>query len=653
MSTLNELLEQSVADGLLLPASRENIVDLLAGAANPVFDASVAELAEGGQWSELNDRFFRKLAFGTGGLRGRSVGRVVTAAEQGGGGPNGRPEHPCTGTNAMNHFNIARATAGFAAYLKRLLAEEGVDRRPRLVFSHDTRHFSRDFAERAAELAVSLGCDAYLFDGPASTPQLSFAIRYLGADGGAMITASHNPSHDNGFKVSFRDGAQLVDPHASAVIDEVNKVDAAALAAVPEEQRGTVVTLGPEIDRAYLDCMKGLVLRPGLMSAGDNPKMVFTTLHGTGIRIIPTMLAEAGFEVATVAEQDTPDGRFPTVASPNPENAPALRLAMEQADATGADVVVGTDPDCDRVGVAARDGSGVLRLLTGNQIGSLMAYYRVKTLFDQGILNDANRERAVVIKTFVTTALQDVIAAHFGIGVVNTLTGFKYIAAKLEKYQRAIPGNLYRDYQSLPETERRSLLLEHSRFFVCGGEESYGYLGHDAVRDKDGNGAVLMIAELAAYARSQGTTLPGLFDRICREFGCFVESNHSKTFEGAEGAAMIARLADSYAANPPTAVDGSEVTSFRNFSSDVIADEEGDVVPKEKMLFVDLADGRRFAVRPSGTEPKIKYYLFGRMLPPAGRSFDEAELTTVRSGVEASLAALWAWLDADIQARLA
>lgn len=652
MNTLHEKLDVGVAAGSLLPASRENILALLSATDNPVYPAAIGELTESAQWTELNDRFFRTLAFGTGGLRGRTIGQVVTAAEQGSGGPNGRPEHPCVGTNTMNFHNLSRAIQGMISTVKLFLAASGLQRRPRLVFGHDTRHFSRDFAEFCAKVCTDLGCDAWLFAAERSTPQLSFAIRHLGADAGVVLTASHNPPHDNGFKAYFNDGGQLVEPYATQVLEAVNAIHNPAYEPLPEEERGTLSIMGSEIDEAYITRLTGLVLEPSRLSGGPRPKIVFTNLHGTGARIIPMVLQRLGCEVATVAAQDSPDGRFPTVASPNPENAEALRLAIEQAEANGADIVIGTDPDCDRMGVAARDANGRLVLITGNQIGSLLAYHRTRALFHQGVLNDGNRERATLIKTFVTTDLQAAIAAHYGIGCVNTLTGFKYIAAKLRKYEDAIPRHLYRDYTALAETESRALRLEHSRYFVFGGEESYGYLGGDSIRDKDANGAAIMFVEMASYAMSIGLTVPGLLDLIYQEFGYFLEKNHSKTFEGAEGAARIAALAASYASQAPVEVDGSLVTKIRDFNRDMLLDEEGDTIPKEKMLFVELADGRAFAVRPSGTEPKIKYYLFGRQLPPPGGTLDAATLDAAKKTVGDSLASLWNWLDEDIARRI-
>ena len=637
---MTDLLTAAVADGRLLAAAKLNLEALLAGSSNDLAARVVDELVAGDAWAELNDRFFKTLAFGTGGLRGRTIGRVVTQAEQGAGGPNGRPEFPCVGTATMNYFNVSRAVRGLIAYAKQHV---GNARRPRLVFAHDTRHFSRDFAEFCAKVSADLGCDAYLFEGPRSTPQLSFAVRELRADAGVVLTASHNPPHDNGFKAYFDDGAQIVEPHATGIIEEVTALTSERYDAVPEAERGTIAVLGAEMDERYVDLLKTLLLQPALLD-GAKTKIVFTNLHGTGGHINVPMLRGFGFEVLTVPEQDLQDGRFPTVESPNPENAPALKMGIELADASGAELVIGTDPDADRMGVAVRDAAGQMVLLTGNQIGSLMAWYRLKTCFEIGWLTDSNRSRAVVVKTFVTTELQHAIADGFGVGVVDTLTGFKYIAGKLRKYEEAIPADKKGDYRSLSQAATRALRLEYSRFFVFGGEESYGYLGSDAVRDKDANGATLMFAEVAAYAKSINTTLPELLDTIYQQYGYHLEIGKSLVMEGADGAAKIQSLASSYADQPPTEVDGAAVTRVRDFAKQDLFDQEGDLLPKEKMLFVDLADGRSFAVRPSGTEPKIKYYLFGKAAPGG-------ELQAAKAQVSAGLSSLWNWLEIDAAGR--
>ncbi len=653
--SLADQLQAAAASGQLLAASHTNLCALLAASDNPLYRASIEELATAGQWAELNDRFFQALKFGTGGLRGRTIGKVVTQAERGRAPEDQRPEHPCVGTNAMNFYNVNRATRGLVAYLKTYRAAADLSGKPSIVFAHDTRHFSPEFAQHCAKIAMDHGANVYLFDGCRATPEMSFAVRHLRADAGVMLTASHNPAHDNGYKVNFNDGAGIVEPHATGIIQEVNAIKDEAYIALPEAQRGTFTTLGDEMDQLYLARVETMMLQPELLeqAAAKKLKIVFTALHGTGGVLVPVLLKKLGFNVRTVPEQDVRDGRFPTVKSPNPENAPALKMAVDLANQEGADIVIGTDPDCDRMGVGVRDANGKMVLLTGNQTGSLMGWYRLKTMFDLGILNDSNKGRAVLLKTYVTSPMQDAIAAKFGIDCVNTLTGFKWISAKLAKYEAALPSDILSRYRDMSAADSRAARLEHGKFLVFGGEESYGYMGDDFSRDKDGNGAVVMFAELAAYAASRSLTVTDLLDEVYGEIGYFLEVNQSKVFEGAAGAAQIAKLADSYAANPPTAVDGSAVVNVRDFRKDEIKDEEGDIVAKEKMLFVDLADGRSFAVRPSGTEPKIKYYMFGRSVPAAGQKLSSDELHAAKVKVTDGLNKLWAWLEKDIDARLA
>src|SRR5213075_3021050 len=434
----------------------------------------------------------------------------------------------------------------------------------------------------AARVASVNGCDAFVFDGPRSVPELSFAVRYLRANAGVVITASHNPPHDNGYKVYFSDGAQVIEPHASGIIVKVNAITSEVFTPLPKDRQGKITTLGREIDEAYMQRLETLILDPSVTRETKSLRIIYSPLHGTGQIIIEPMLKRLGFSFDVVAEQDRFDGRFSTVKSPNPENAEALTMAIDLARTEDADLVVATDPDCDRMGAAVRTKTGKMKLLTGNQIGSLIAYYRTKTLFDQGILNKENASRAVIIKTFVTTDLQKAIAEHYGLRCVETLTGFKYIGAKLGKYERAIPA--YQNYVDLSEEETRKLRLEHSSFYVFGGEESYGYSGADFVRDKDGNGAVIMFCEVAAYAKAHGNTIDQLLDDIYSEFGYFAEKNGSLVFEGAEGATKIARLIKSYATDPFPDVLGSKVTSVRNFETDKIEDIENDQIPKEKML---------------------------------------------------------------------
>ena len=607
---------------------------------------------DAGNWAELDNRFFRTLAFGTGGLRGKTIGAVVTQAERGTPQALGRPEFPCVGTNAMNFYNISRATQGLTLYVREHFAKNNRPGKAAICLCHDTRFFSREYAELAAKIITDLGCDAYLFEGPRSTPELSFAVRHVKAQAGINLTASHNPPEYNGYKVYFEDGCQVTEPHASGIIDMVNSVQSEDYTAVPAGDRGRVIPMGEEIDEAYMQRLGTLPLDPELIRRENSLKIVYTPLHGVGGVIIKPMLKRLGFHCDAVVEQEVPDGRFPTVKSPNPENAEALSMAIAQANKTGADLVIATDPDDDRMGIAARNAEGQMQLITGNQIGSILAWYRAMKFFELGILNDSNRSRGVIIKTFVTTDLQKAIADKFGLRCVETLTGFKYIGEKLGKYESAIPANLRQNYTEIPENETRRLRLEHSSFYVFGGEESYGYSASDFVRDKDGNSAAVLIAEAAAYAKSQGLTLAGLLDHIFAEFGVYLERGESLTMDGAEGAAQIKKLVASYAANPPAVIDGAKVTGIQNFATDVIHDVEGDRIPAEAMLMITLADRRRVAVRPSGTEPKIKYYMFAAKTPESGQAFAPTEVASVRESVTASLASLWTALEADAKVRL-
>jgi len=643
MSDLRETLEQAVEEGHLLVTSAGNISLLLAAGHNPLYRLAISQLVEARAWSELNDRFFKTLAFGTGGLRGRSIGKRVTDAERGSRPDSEPPEHPCVGTNAMNFYNVSRATQGLVNYLNSVRSGH----RPSLALAHDTRIFSRQFAELTAKVATELGCDVFLFESARSTPELSFAVRHTNATAGIVITASHNPPHDNGYKVYFEDGAQVVEPHASAIIGQVNATTSEGYEPVAPEQRGKLVILGSDFDDIYKARLRSVILQPVVVAQQKELKVVFSPIHGTGGVISVPLLREIGFNVLTVPEQDRQDGLFPTVKSPNPENAEALSMATELAGKENADLVIGTDPDCDRMGVAVRNRAGELILLTGNQIGSLLTYYRSRTFKKLGILNDQNKQHGVVIKTLVTTDLQKAIAQSEGLHCVETLTGFKYIGAKLLKYEKALPESIRKSYRTLPEEESRKARLEHSYFFVFGGEESYGYSGADFVRDKDANAATLMFAEVAAYAKSQDVTLDELLDQIYLQYGYYLEQSGSLVFEGAEGADKIRRLADSYNRMPPKEVNGVGVSQVQDFTSGDIRDSEGDVLPNENMTIFALTDGCRIAVRPSGTEPKIKFYLFGKR-----EGLSQQNLPAAKNELRESLNQLWEWLQADAEKRV-
>jgi phosphoglucomutase len=647
MSDLRETLQPAVDEGRLLTTSSANILQLLSGGNNPLYRAAIEELVENEDWTELNDRFFKTLTFGTGGLRGRTIGKVVTRAEKGSQPDGTCPEFPCVGTNALNFYNISRATQGLVNYAREYLAKSSPGAKPSIAIAYDTRFFSRQFAELTAKVATENGCDVFLFESARSTPELSFAVRQTNSTAGIVITASHNPPHDNGYKVYFADGAQVVEPHGSGIIECVGKVAGELYEPLPVSQRGKLISLGADMDETYKVRLRTLVLRPDIVATAQDLKIVFTSIHGTGGIISVPVLRELGFKVLTVPEQDPPDGAFSTVTSPNPENADALAMAIALAEKENADLVIGTDPDCDRMGVAFRDREGKIRLFTGNQIGSLLAYYRTKTLKGQDVLNEKSKGRGVIIKTLVTTDLQKTIAEREGLHCVETLTGFKYIGEKLGKYEAAVPEKIRKLYRTLPEQDTRAARMKHSYFFVFGGEESYGYSGADFVRDKDGNGAAIMFAEVAVYAKSLGIALDELLDQIYLEYGYYLEKNGALIFEGAEGADKIRKLADSYNASPPLEIDGSKVLAVKDFAAGGIKDSEGDTLPKEKMTMFELADARRIAVRPSGTEPKIKFYMFAKRAGVAADTLSQA-----KSFLSGSLDRLWAWMQEDVQSRV-
>src|SRR5437899_6229605 len=565
IAKLNSKIERAVADGKLMELSAANIHALLDGAPLDLYLRSVDELVEGSRWAELNDRFYRTLSFGTGGLRGRTIGKIVTAAERGNARAIERPEFPCVGTNAMNFFNISRATQGLVAYLHDWNRSAKISAEPKFVIAYDPRFFSKEFAELVAKVASENGCNAFIFGSPRSVPELSFAVRYLRASPGVMITASHNPPYDNGYKVYFSDGAQVIEPHANGIIAKVNAIPSESYTPLPKDRQGKVEMIGTDIDESYMRRLETIVLDSTVIREAKSLKIVYTPLHGTGSVVIEPMLKRLGCNFEVVPEQDHFDGRFPTVKSPNPENAEALTMAIDLAEKEDADVVVATDPDCDRMGAAVRASNGKMKLLTGNQIGSLLAWYRTRTLFEKGVLNKQNASRGVIIKTFVTTDLQKAIAEHYGLRCVETLTGFKYFGAKLEKYEHALPAEVRQKYRQLSEEETRAARLAHSSFYVFGSEESYGYSGADFVRDKDGNAGAIMFCEVAAYAKSRNQTVDELLDEIFLEFGYFEEKNVSLYFEGAEGADKIARLLESYASNPPTEIAGSKVVGITDF----------------------------------------------------------------------------------------
>ena len=630
----NHRLEEAVQAGDLLEDSKKNILRLLDSSGTVArVEESVRELVDAGAWGELNDRFYRTLAFGTGGLRGRTIGKVVTKAEMGKPAALGRPEFPAVGTNCMNEGNVSRATQGLVNYLKRMFPKE----LPTVVFAHDTRFFSREFADLAARTVAAAGGTAYLFVEDRSTPELSFAVRHLGAQAGVEVTASHNPSHDNGYKVYFSDGAQIVEPHASGIIREVEAVQEPEVNPQPKDG-GKVVIVGQELDKAYLEALKELIVEEEILrKEGGELKVVFTPLHGTGVRIVPAMLKGVGVEASLVASQEKGDGRFPTVKSPNPENGEALALGIEQAKKEKADLVLATDPEADRMGVAVRNGKGEYELITGNQIGSLLGSYRIERMRAKGWIRPGEEKNCCLIKTFVTTDLQKEMAGAAGMKCVETLTGFKYIGEKLGMYEKKAGG---RGKMGAEEWRRRR--IEASTFFVFGGEESYGYSGGDFVRDKDANGAVLMLVEVAAWAKSQGRNLLEEMDQIYRKHGLYLEKLGTIEMPGAEGAKQIARAVGSYQSHPPKVWGGRKVVGVQEYEKGRHVDVEGQELPKERMLIFDLGDGFRLAVRASGTEPKMKCYFFGKRNVGANE-----DLAKAKRELAGEIEKLWEWTRQD------
>ena len=627
----------------LLSSTQANLARVYEAQAAPQDRAAIDELLAAKAWTELDDRFYRDIAFGTGGMRGRTVGKIVTKGEMGKAAAGACPEFSGTGTNMLNDANVHRAVSALGAYLLELAPGQKLS----VVIAHDVRFFSKSFSLVAARALNDLGIDALLFPADRSTPQLSFSVRHFGAQAGIMITASHNPPHDNGMKFYGPDGGQVVEPHASGITKHFATMaqDAAVLPALLKtvKGKGTTRTLDETADKAYQDAVASIILEPEMIQATrDKIKFVYSPLHGTGIRATPALLDRFGFRYSIVEAQRHGDSRFSTVKSPNPENAEALSLAIAQAEKEQADVVMATDPDCDRMGVAVRDASGKMVLLTGNQIGSIFAYYRTSRLIAQGVLTGANKKNGVIIKTFVTTDLQKKIAEKFGVGCIDTLTGFKYIGDKMLEYEKKLGAA---DYNAMDPKARRAALLEKSRFVIFGGEESYGYTGGDYVRDKDGNAAVLMFAEVAAWAKSKGQTLADYLDQIYRECGYYEQKLGTLTFEGASGAQQIQKLLASFRAQPPTEYQGQKVTGVDDFGLQEFHDADGKKIPKEILLIFHLADGSRVAVRGSGTEPKIKFYFFTR----ADASGDLDKIKTERRGF---LEKWWDEVQTDVKTRV-
>lgn len=650
MSTL-EKIKSAGESGKLLASTVENLGTWLAAGLPEWAANSIDELVAQEAWSELNDRFYRYLEFGTGGMRGRTIGVVSAKAEVGTLNAQGSPEHAAIGSNVLNDFTLIRATVGLYRYVSAFLKTTGRVDVPKLVIAHDVRHFSRHFCELAASTWSKLGGVAFIFEGPRSTPQLSFSVRWARAHAGIVITASHNPPHDNGFKAYFDDGGQVVPPHDKGIVSEVNAVSLAEAKSFLSIDISRVVTLGAAADEAYHAVAYQAMLDPELCSKAGL-KVGFTNIHGTGAVASVPLLRKAGCEVHVVPEQEAFDGRFPTVKSPNPENAEALSMAVAMAEAKGLDVVLATDPDCDRMGCAVRNKEGRMVLLSGNQIGSLMTEYRLSKYKALGWIPEAGSDRVAIVKTFVTTSLQDSIGRNHGVKVINTLTGFKWIGSKMRGYEEQLSKALLTkqgialDYDATPFRTRARLLQEHSTFYAFGCEESYGYLPNDYVRDKDGNAACLMMAELCAYAKSRGITVPEYLDEVYLRNGFYLEGVINLYYEGATGAAKIKRILETYRSAPPTLFGEVAVSKFQDFGRETFTDADGEEIPKQDLYFVTLANGYTFAARGSGTEPKMKFYIFA-----SAKVSGAEQLAGVKAEVKAELDRIKGLIEADAKAR--
>lgn len=510
--------------------------------------------------NELVESFYKDLEFGTGGLRG-IMG---------------------VGTNRMNIYTVGAATQGLANYLKKNFVGEQI----KVAISHDSRNNSRMFAERVADIFASNGFTVYLFDALRPTPELSFAIRELGCQSGVMVTASHNPKEYNGYKAYWNDGSQVTSPHDVNIIEEVGKV--AMEQVLTGKNAENIHILGEEFDKIYLQAIKDLSLSPESVAKYNDMKIVYTPLHGAGVKLVPQSLRNYGFNnIICVEEQMVLDGNFPTVASPNPEERKTMAMAIERAEKEGADFAMATDPDADRLGVALRTGKGDYVLLNGNQTLVLLMCYQLTRWAELGKITG----KEFVVKTIVTSMMPDAVAEHFGVKCYNCLTGFKYIA-KIIREQ------------------------EGKTKYIGGGEESFGYLPGDFVRDKDGVAAITLVAEAAAWARdTMGITLYEWLQQLYVKYGFFREGLVNVVRKGKDGAAEIQQMMVDYRQNPPKSLLGSPVVKILDYKTlEEIDTRTGErkaiegIEDKSNVLQWLTEDGTKVSVRPSGTEPKIKFY---------------------------------------------
>jgi phosphoglucomutase len=522
------------------------------------YDEATKNAIKGLQPDELADSFYRNLEFGTGGLRG-IMG---------------------VGTNRMNKYTVGMATQGFANYLKKTYGTEPVS----VVIGHDSRNNSRFFAETTAGVFAANGIKVYLFEALRPTPELSYAIRHLGCKAGVVCTASHNPKEYNGYKAYWNDGGQLVPPHDKNVIGEVESITS-----VDEVNwfggEANITLIGRAMDKAYINMVKSLSVYPEVIQAQHDLSIVYTPIHGTGITLVPEVLSRFGFtNVHIVEDQATPDGNFPTVGYPNPEESETMAMGLAMAKSLNADILLGTDPDADRVGIGVKNHKGEWVLMNGNQTAVLAFAYLIEARKAKGIA----KPNDMVISTIVTTAMINEVAKQNGVACYNVLTGFKWIAELIKEKEA------YENY-------------------VIGGEESFGLMIGNEIRDKDAVSAVALLCEMAAYEKAKGKSLFDKMIELYMQYGFYYEQLISITKKGMNGQKEIAAMMEGYRTSPPQTIDGSEVVEMLDYDmqtgKNLLSGETWQLqLPKSNVLQFITADGSKISARPSGTEPKIKFY---------------------------------------------
>lgn len=566
---MNEILEN-------VKAKAQQWLD---GAYDEATKEEVRKMLNNPDTTELIDSFYKDLEFGTGGLRG-----IMGA-----------------GSNRMNRYTMGAATQGLANYLNKAFAD--LPER-KVVIGHDCRNNSRLFAETAAQIFAANGISAYLFEDLRPTPEISFAIRHLDCQSGVIITASHNPKEYNGYKAYWNDGAQIIAPHDTNIIAEVAKITKVSAIRF-DGPADKIKILGADMDRLFIDAVKKISLNPEVIERQKDLKIVFSPIHGTTHKMVPDALRSFGFtNIINVPEQDVVSGDFPTVISPNPEEPAALKMAIEKAEAAGAELVAASDPDGDRLGIAIRNDDDQFILVNGNQTALLITWYMVSQWKERGLLTG----KEFIVKTIVTTELLKEIALKNEIGFYDTYTGFKWIASVIRE-------------------------LEGKQKYICGGEESYGFLPGDYVRDKDSVGAICMIAEVAAWAKDQGKTLYQLLKDIYIEYGFSQERLISIVRKGKAGADEIKAMMQDFRSNPPATLGGSKVCLIKDYSTLKASNpltgksEQLDFPATSDVLQFFTEDGSKVSVRPSGTEPKIKFYFEVKTDMAAREDFEAAAQT--------------------------